>query len=335
MLKIAILGMGMMGGFHAQKYAQLPNVQVTAIADADPERLANARGVVGNLDRPGADPNMRDVARYPDAATLIREAEVDVIDVCLPSYLHAQYTIAALEAGRHVLCEKPMALNLADADRMLAAADRAGRTLMIAQCVRFWPEYVALRQAVEQGTYGKLISLHMSRLGGRPIWSWEGWFLDPARSGAAVYDLHIHDVDYVQSLLGLPDRVRAAGRATGATGGLDAVHALYDYEGGPQVHIVGGWSVAQIPFQAQFEAWFERGVLRYDGRADPTLTVYADLTRASPQPAAFEPGDAYYTEIAYFIECIEQGVEPARCPARSARDSLALVAREIAAMDAG
>jgi predicted dehydrogenase len=206
---------------------------------------------------------------------------------------------------------------------------------MIAQCVRFWPEYVALRQAVERGTYGALISLHMSRLGGRPIWSWENWFQDPARSGGAVYDLHIHDVDYVQSLLGMPDRVQATGRATGATGGIDAVHALYEYEGGPQVHLVGGWSVAQIPFQAKFEAWFERGVLRYDGRGDPTLTLYADLEQTTPQPAEYEPGDAYYNEIAYFVDCLERGVEPERCPARSARDSLALVEREIVEMGGG
>jgi len=228
-----------------------------------------------------------------------------------------------------------MALSVEDADKMIDAAERAGRTLMIAQCVRFWPEYVYLRQVVEQGTYGALLSLHLSRLGGRPIWSWENWFLDPARSGAAIYDLHIHDVDYVHSLLGLPDRVVATGRATGATGGLDAVHALYEYEGGPQVHIVGGWSVAQIPFQAQFEAWFERGVLRYDGRADPTLTIYDDLTRVSSRPAEFEPGDAYLNEIAYFMECLERGVEPERCPACSARDSLALVGREIASIDEG
>jgi predicted dehydrogenase len=325
--------MGVMGGVHARQYAQLPDVEVTAIADADPERLASARGVAGNLevsqtDAPAAPVHL---ARYPDAGALIREAEVDVIDVCLPSYLHAQYTIEALAAGRHVLCEKPMALNLEDADRMLDAAARAGRRLMIAQCVRFWPEYVALRQTVEQGTHGDLLSLHMSRVGGRPIWSWEGWFLDPARSGGAAYDLHIHDVDYVHSLLGWPDRVQATARATGATGGLDAVHALYDYTGGPQVHVVGGWSVAQVPFQAQYEAWFERGVLRYDGRSDPTLTLYEDLDKATPQAVEFEPGDAYYNEIAYFCDCIARGVEPARCPARSARDSLALVEREIAA----
>jgi predicted dehydrogenase len=339
MLKVGILGMGVMGGVHARQYAQLPDVEVTAIADADPERLASARGVVGNLEvsQAAAVAAPDHLARYPEARALIREAEVDLIDVCLPSYLHAEYTIAALEAGRHVLCEKPMALNLEDADRMLAAAKQADRTLMIAQCIRFWPEYMALRQAVEQGTYGDLISLHMSRVGGRPIWSWESWFLDPARSGGAIYDLHIHDVDFVQSLLGLPDRVVATARATGATGGLDAVHALYDYAGGPQVHVVGGWSVAQVPFQAQYEAWFERGVLRYDGRSDPTLTLYQDLDKATPQPVELEPGaeyglgDAYYNEIAYFCDCIARGVAPARCPARSARDSLALVEREIAA----
>jgi predicted dehydrogenase len=333
MLKIGILGMGMMGGFHARIYGQVPNAQVIAIADVDAGRLQSGEGVEGNIPSNASAPAAGgdELARYPDASALIREAEVDVIDVCLPSYLHARYTIEALEAGRHVLCEKPMALSLEDADAMLAAADRAGCTLMIAQCVRFWPEYTFLRQAVEQNTYGRLLSLHLSRVGGRPIWSWEQWFLDPTRSGGALYDLHIHDVDYVHSLLGLPDRVQATARVTGATGALDLVHALYDYDDGPQVHLVGGWSVAQIPFQAQYEAWFERGVVRYDGRGKPTLTVYDDLQQSRGSPAEFEPGDAYYNEIAYFVDCVEKGCAPDRCPACSARDSLALVEREIEA----
>jgi hypothetical protein len=95
---------------------------------------------------------------------------------------------------------------------------------------------------------------------------------------------------------------------------------------------VGGWSAVQIPFQAQYEAWFERAVLRYDGRGDPTLTLYADLEQSDPQPVPFEPGNAYHNEIAYFVDCLERGIAPDRCPARSARDSLALVEREMAAM---
>ena len=334
-MRVGILGMGMMGWFHARQYARLDGVEVAAIADLQPERLAAKEEVAGNIAAEGGAIDFSEVARYPNARALIDEAEVDIIDVCLPTYLHAEYTIRALQAGRHVLCEKPMALTVGDADAMVAASEQADRTLMIAQCIRFWPEYMFLRRIVHAGTYGKLLSLNMYRLGGRPVWSWQGWFVDPARSGGTIHDLHIHDVDYAHSLLGLPDRVQAVGRVTEATGSYDIVHAAYSYEDGPQVHIHAGWSMAQIPFNHGFEAWFERGFLRFNGQADPRLTVFDDLERVDGRPAEVEPGDAYYNEIAYFCRCVERGEFPSECPPRSARDSLALIQREIAAIESG
>jgi predicted dehydrogenase len=335
MLRVGILGMGVMGWFHATQYARLENVELAAIADTNPARLDAKEEVIGNIAREGGTLDLQAVARYDGASALIAEAEVDIVDVCLPSYLHARYTVEALEAGRHVLCEKPMALTLEDADHMIAASERAGRLLMIAQCIRFWPEYLFLKQAVREGTYGKLLSLNAYRMGGRPIWSWENWFLDPARSGGTIKDLHIHDVDYVYSLLGPPDRVQAVGRQTEATGSYDVLHAVYHYNDGPQVHLHAGWSMAQIPFQAGFDAWFERGFLRYDGKNDPPLTVFDDLTRTNGHPAEYKRGNAYYNEIAYFCRCVETGTPPTECPPESARGSLALIEREIASIESG
>lgn len=333
MLRVGILGMGMMGRFHASRYAQVPNARLVAIADITPERLKAEDAVPGNIADGSAQADLGAVARYADASQLIAEAGVDVVDICLPTYLHARYAIEALGAGHHVLCEKPMALNVEQADRMIDAANRAGRRLMIAQCIRFWPEYRFLSRCVREGTYGKLLSLNMYRMGGRPIWSWENWFVDPARSGGPLYDLHIHDVDYVNSLLGLPEVVHATARMSEATGTYDVVHALYSYDGGPQVHIHAGWSTVQIPFQAGFDAWFERGFLRFDGKSDPPLQVYDDLEHARARPAEYEKGDAYLNEIAYFVDCVEKNAYPEECPPESARDSLGLVTREIAAIE--
>jgi predicted dehydrogenase len=228
-----------------------------------------------------------------------------------------------------------MALTLGQADQMIEAAREADRLLMIAQCIRFWPEYLYLRQAVRDGRYGNLLSLNMYRLGGRPIWSWENWFLDPAQSGGTILDLHIHDVDYVNYLLGLPDQIQASARQTEATGSYDIVHAVYNYSGGPQVHIHAGWSMAQIPFNAGFDAWFERGFVRYDGKADPPLVTFQDLVKADGQTPQYEKGDAYADEIAYFCRCVQEGQVPAECPPKSARDSLGLVKKEIAAIESG
>ncbi len=334
MLKIGILGMGMMGWFHAARYLQLPNAQLVAIADITPERLKAEEAVQGNMPPAAASFDFTAVARYAEAAQLIAEADVDVVDVCLPTYLHAHYTVQALEAGHHVLCEKPMALTVEDADRMIAAAQQAERHLMIAQCIRFWPEYLYLKHCVMEQSFGKLLSLNMYRMGGRPIWSWENWFLDPARSGGMVLDLHIHDVDYVNDLLGMPDEVQATARRSPATGDYDIIHACYHYADGPQVHIHGGWSMAQIPFNAGFDAWFERGFVRYDGSQTPALQVFDDMEKATPHPADYEPTDyqstdAYLNEIAYFLQGVATNTPLTACPPKSARDSLALVKQEI------
>jgi predicted dehydrogenase len=325
----------MMGAFHARRYLQLPNAQLAAIADVTPERLHGEEVVTGNLADDTAQADLSTVERYADGSTLIAQADLDVVDICLPTYLHARYAIQALEAGRHVICEKPMALNVKQAGQMIEAAERADRQLMIAQCVRFWPEYLYLKKCVDEGVFGNLLSLNMYRLGGCPIWSWAGWFTDPARSGGPMYDLHIHDVDYVNYVFGLPDQIQATGRRSEATGAYDVVHALYTYRDGPQVHIHAGWSKPQIPFGAGFEAWFERGYLRLDGRVDPPLQVFDDLTQVASHPADYEPGDAYHNEIAYFLDCVERGVSTDECPPRSARDSLKLIDLEIQAIESG
>ncbi len=186
MINVAILGMGGMGWFHATRLLQLSNVQLVAIADIEPDRLNAKRGVTINLGGSEKEVDLSGVARFGDAGELIRRADAEVIDICLPSYLHAPYAIEALQAGKHVLCEKPMALTVEDADRMIAAARAAGRALMIAQCIRFWPECLFLRDCARDGRFGRLLSLNIFRLGGRLIWSWQNWFLDPARSGGAV-----------------------------------------------------------------------------------------------------------------------------------------------------
>ncbi len=330
MLKIGIAGMGTMGWVHALRYLQMPDARLVAIADLDPERLEAKERVQGNLPAEEGAFDFSEVARYAEASDLIAEADVDVVDICLPTDLHARYTVEALEAGHHVLCEKPMALTVEDADRMVAAAEQAGRLLMIAQCIRFWPEYVFLREQIQSGRYGRLLSLSLTRVVGRPRWSKDSWFADPKRSGGALFDLHIHDADYVNALFGPPDRLHAVGRSATEAGGYDIVHVCFDYDDGPQVHLHAGWSNAQIPFQAGYDAWFERGFIRYAGGQ---VTVFDNLEQVEGHPADYEPGDAYYNEIAYFLRAVEAGTPPEVCLPTSTRDSVALIHRELAAIE--
>ncbi len=326
MLKIGIIGMGGMGWFHARRYLQLADARLVAIADLVPERL-EARDVVQiNIADETSDFDFSQVARYSDAGALIANADVDVVDICLPTYLHAQYTVAALEAGFHVLCEKPMALNVAEADRMLAAGQATGRFLMIAHCLRFWPEYQFLRDRVQDGRYGPLRSLNMWRFGGRPSWSARNWFLDPALSGGMMLDLHIHDVDYVNALFGAPERIWGTARAFAASQSPDVIHAIFTYPDGPQIHMHAGWSAAQVPFQAGFEAWFERAFVVYN---EGTLEVFDSLEKVQKKVPDYEPGDAYLNEITYFLRCVEEASPPLACMPASTRESVALIQQEL------
>ncbi len=328
MTRIGIIGMGGMGWFHASRYFQIPNVQVAAIADIRPDRLEASHAVKINIaDRMSA-PDLAGIERFPSGDQLIAGAQVDIIDLCLPSFLHSEYAVKALHSGRHVLCEKPMALNVEDADKMLAAARQAERKLMIAQCIRFWPEYQFLKQMILSGKFGRLLSLNLGRIGGRPnSWGWEDWFMDPARSGGSLYDLHIHDVDFVNSLFGSPEKIMAAGRQSTPGSACEVIHTLFQYSDGAQVSIHAGWSEVQIPFKSWYEAWFEKGFIRFDPAGDPSPVVYDDTTQLNEQQAIYTQGDAYLNEIQYFVDCVEKDQDPTECPPDSARDSLVLLDR--------
>ena len=328
MIRIGILGMGGMGWFHASRYFQIPGAKITAIADVRPERLESRNAVPINIENKMVPPDLSEVQRFADGDSLIARANVDVIDICLPTYLHAEYTVRALKAGRHVICEKPMALNVKDANRMIAASREAGRKLMIAQCIRFWPEYQFLQKTIHNGDFGRLLALNLQRIGGRPVgWGFENWFMDPARSGGTLYDLHIHDVDYVNAVLGAPQRLTASARQASPGAACEIIHSVFEYSDGPQVSIQAGWSEVQIPFKAGYDAWFEKGFLRYDPGAASPLVIFDDANRLHEQPADCPPGDAYLNEIQYFLDCVQLDREPLTCPPELARDLLLLLAQ--------
>lgn len=331
MLKVAVAGLGGMGLGIARRLLQLPNARLVAVADARPERLTE-EAFSSAVDRPAG---AERVARYSDAGALIAEADVDVVVVCLPTEMHSRYSVQALEAGRHVLCEKPMALTLEDADWMIEAGHRSRGLLMIAHCVRFWPEYRFLRQCVRDSRFGRLLSLNLHRTSGRPAWAWQSWLLDPGRSGGAVLDMHIHDVDFAQYLLGLPDTIQATRRVLEPGTGLEVIHALYGYRDGPQVHLHSGWGAAEFPFRAGFEAWFERGFVRHDSAHQPLLEVFCEPQRDIDRLAGYAEGDAYTNELTYFLSCVERNVPPDECLPESARESLRLVVKELAAAESG
>jgi len=333
MVRVGIVGLGGMGNRHLGCWEAVEDAEVVALADADEKRLRpGASEQEINIGSGGGLINPDRQRLYTDADALIADPDVDLVDICLPTFLHAGFTIKALQAGKHVVCEKPMALSYEECRHVLDVAEDAPGRLMIAQVVRFFPAYEALKDAVESGRFGALKHLSLWRLSAPPRWSWENWMLDHRRSGGALIDLHVHDADFVHYLLGEPKAVFAGG-AGYISGGWDTVTANYLYEGDMVVTATGSWAMPDgFPFAAGFMAAFEDGCLVYESAAsEPLLEGTADEMR----PFALPDKDGYEEELRYFVGCIVRGEEPQKVAAGSSAFSIRLVEAERESIENG
>lgn len=330
MINIGIVGIGGIAGVHIASYGALTEqANVVALCDIIPERAQGKAEAVTNL---GSSGNVRlQATAYTDYHALIADPSVQAVDICLPTDLHAEVAVAALEGGKHVLCEKPMALNTEQCDRMIAAALAADRVLMIAQCIRFWPEYGYVKEMVQNGTYGKITDAVFSRLSGLPNWTADSWYLQAARSGGAVQDLHIHDVDYLLYLLGKPQTVTVQARKAGER--IDFVSVNYHYGDDVTIRVDGGWDYpSSFPFRMSFLIRFEGASVEWDSLRGP-LAVYPAVGQAfTPE---LTKGDAYQLEIAYFLNCIAKNIKPEIVTPKDARESVRLVKAEVEALRVG
>ena len=312
MVKVGILGIGFMGTAHFKAYTAYRKAKVVALSDLNPKRLAGDwSDIAGNIEgSQAAGADLSKIRLHAKPADLFADPDVDAVDITLPTFLHAKYTLAALKAGKHVICEKPMACTLADCDKMTAAAKKARRTLMIAHCIRFWPEYQKLKEIIDAKTYGKVLSATFWRKSLTPTWSWDNWLLDEKRSGSAVLDLHIHDTDYVNFVFGVPKAVRSTG-VVGAVSraGVDHVVTQYIYDKGPQVTAEGGWAMAPgFGFTAGFCVVCEKATIELDIKGAIPLTVHT-LDGKTLKPKVGK-GDGYINELRYFVDCVDAGKTP-------------------------
>lgn len=324
-VRVGILGLGMMGKCHHDTYAKLKGVKVAAICDVEEHKR---RGEVGH----GF--GTVDVSKYKiysRAEDLLADRDIDLIDVTLPTYLHAEYTLAGLQAGKHVICEKPMARTTAEARQMAAAARKSGKKLFMAHCIRFWPSYAKAREVVLSGKYGRVLTARFCRMSPSPAWSWQNWLHDDAKSGRAALDLHIHDADFVQYLFGKPKAVRSFGTGFGRKG-FDHIITSYEYPGGRFVTAEGAWEYAPgFPFAMTFSIAMEGGTL--DMTRDLSLTLCP--LKGKPQPVKVPKGDGYEGELRHFVECIRRNVDSDVVPPESAMHSVQLVEAEIESANTG
>ncbi|HCG77184.1 MAG: hypothetical protein COZ37_06085 [bacterium (Candidatus Ratteibacteria) CG_4_10_14_3_um_filter_41_18] len=324
MVKIGVIGAGFMGAMHSQCYALLPEAKLVGIADVRKEKAEELA-------------KKFNASACQDAEELLKNPEIDAVDICLPTHIHRDWVVKASNAGKNILCEKPIALSLQDADEMVEAARKNNVVFMVAQVIRFWPEYIRLKEIKDSGELGKLLSLALSRLSPLPTWGWENWLQNPEKSGNALFDLHIHDTDYILYLLGKPKALFSSG--TRVKGGYAHIFTLFEYPD-CSVSAEGGWDfVDTFPFRMSFVACFEKGAVEYDTGHNKPFAVYTagkaeypklgeEIPRATDTSGNISELGGYYSEIEYFVECVGTKKKPSIVTPENARDSLALVLKE-------
>ena len=300
----------------------MEDVDVVAVCDKRPEQLV-AKDVTINISTGAKAFDITKCRTYTDFGTMLRKEKLDVLVTALPTDLHAKIAIKAMNNGISVFTEKPMALTSKQCTSMIAARDKNGVQFMVGQCLRFWPEYVALYNAIRDKTYGKLESLTMPRIAGYPSWSADSWFMNHERSGAAILDMSLHDVDFAIHSLGKPTALTAGG-FIGRTGGIDDVAAIWDYDG-CMVSIRCSWK-AQA-FAMSFQAFFETASMDFGMAPDPALR----LRRAGAtedEKVQVESVTGYVRELQYFLDCVRGRHPNTVCSAESTRDSIAMIELE-------
>jgi predicted dehydrogenase len=198
MIKVAIAGLGFMGKMHLGVYLNLANAEVAALCDATADSLdIKSLDSGGNIETASRKVNLDSVKKYVDYDEMLRKGGFDVVDVCLPTYLHTEYVLKALDAGYHVFCEKPMAGSIEETVKILKKIEETKKLFGVGQCLRYWPAYAEIKKIVDEMKYGKVRYAEFARFSMRPDWSWKSWLTDSKRSGNAALDLHIHDVDMI------------------------------------------------------------------------------------------------------------------------------------------
>jgi predicted dehydrogenase len=325
---IGVIGLGGMGAAHLKTAAAAECCRVVAVCDVRPEQLAGDWAKAkSNIDTGGAQPaDLSGVKTCTDYRKLLRNKEIDAVVVATPTFLHGKIALAALKAGKHVFCEKPMALTSRESWRMAAAAEAAGTFLVIGHVLRHWPEYRLLKEMIDSGRYGRVRGAKLHRAGAKPGWSWEDWYNRAEMSGGCAHDLHIHDVDVAQWFFGQPGAVWSRGVQTPA-GGVCEIVTSYVYDGGPMVTAAAAWYEGPFPFNMGAVISFESAVAVYDMSHSPTLVVYkADGSKDVP---AVEAGNPYAHELNYFLKCVASGTRPAVIAPEEAARAVEIAETEI------
>ncbi len=297
MIRIGLVGLGGMGTVHYSNYQHIEGAQVVA--------------ATGTTEKDRENGEKWGIPIYETVSWMLEKEEVDVVDVCTPTFLHKEHVMAALDQGKYVICEKPLALGAADAKEMLDRAKKQGVHIYVGQVLRFFREYQVLAQVIESGEYGNVLDAHFVRLSARPRWNQGGWLFEKEKSGQLPFDLHIHDLDFIISVFGKPKDFNFT--ACGNPGKSFHEHYRFDYDFGDfHVCAEAAWYNAEYPWTAEYRVYFQRAVME-NRRGKVVAYVFDEEPRVFdtkekiqiPTGINVPPTGVYLEELGHFVECIK------------------------------
>ncbi|MEM7167343.1 MAG: Gfo/Idh/MocA family oxidoreductase [Planctomycetota bacterium] len=335
-IRVGVLGLGFMGTTHFRAYRSAAAAgyacEVVAVCDRRDARRNGSIEGAGNIGNDGAERLFEpgEIRGYSKPEELFAAADVDLVSVCTYTDSHVDLACAALESGKHVLVEKPVALQLDGVRKLQAVAASSSGRCMPAMCMRFWPGWTWLRDRVDDASLGPVRRAIFRRVGSPPAWASE-FYSDSRRSGSGLFDLHIHDVDFLYSCFGAPQAVKSEGTQSHVT-------THYQYDNGPEVIAEGGWLEPGTEFCMECEFQFEAGTARFQLGSDIPLTLEQDgVVReigASDDPRAdYETG--YDGEVRRIVRCALDPSLPLPVTLDDAAAVTTLLGMERASMESG
>jgi len=343
MLRIGLAGVGFMGWIHYLAYQKAKGVKLAAICTRDAKKLAGDwRSIKGNFGPPGEMVDTSAMSQYSDIADLLRDPAIDLVDICLPPNLHAETAIAALRAGKHVFVEKPMALTAADCDKMVKAAEKAGKQILVGHVLPLLPEYAFAYKAAKSGKYGKVLGGHFKRVISDPSWLKD--FFDPEKVGGPLVDLHVHDAHFIRLLFGMPTAVTSQGRLRRNV--VEYCVSQFQFADKSLVVSAAGGVVNQQgrSFTHGFEMHFEKATLYFElavlsgGKLQVTPLTVLD-SKGNAEQVKLPEGDpmlaAFEAEIKEVAQSIKSGQPSAVLSGELARDAIVLCHKQTQAVRSG
>lgn len=342
MIKVGIAGTGFMGWIHYLAYQRVRGARISALCEQNKKRLnGDWRDIQGNFGPRGERIDVSQMARYEDLDDLVADPSLDMIDICLPPSLHATAAIKALKHGKHVFCEKPMALTTADCRRMVRAAQQAGRLIMIGHVLPMFPEYAHARKLISSGKYGKLLGGQFKRVISDPLWLRD--FYDPHRVGGPALDLHIHDAHLIRLLFGMPVSLISQGRMRGEV--IEYWNTMFQFDDSDVAVSATSGVINQQgrAFTHGFEIHLEKATLLYEfavlggeGRLLMPLTVLDGRGKVQvPKLAAHDEVAPFEAEIKEVLKAVRSGNPSPILGGELARDAIVLCQKQTESVKKG